>query len=233
MARKVRPSSSSHPQPAQAQAAKSGTAPDPREALLKAARSSRDKNLVNLLRKLQSGGTLSAGQLALIDEASNRLRQTPLPQNRPVRWSDSMAAAAAVSGQPLELFKKAKRLGAPGFKGSRVSAELVLKFVAENPEKFTTPAGCADLKDQKLNEEVRKLRLSNDQKEAKLVPRAAGAEAIRKTIGLVGPILEQKLQNELPTVMAGIDPSQGRVYGKRLTDEILLKFQDCERFWKI
>jgi hypothetical protein len=143
-----------------------------------------------------------------------------------------MAHAAGLSGHPVEIFKRAKELGSPGFKGSRVCPELVLKFVTENADQFTAPAG-ADLKQQKLAEEVRKLRLANDTKEGKYVLRSAVIESCRKTLPAMNALLEQKLCNELVSVMPGLSPDQARPYAKKLLDQILAEFESFRRFWEI
>lgn len=165
--------------------------------------------------------------------ASQTETRNPKPETRPAAWCDSMAHAAATSGQAIGLFKRAKQLGAPGFKGSRVCPELVLKFIAQHADQFTLSGPNLDLKDQKLNEEIRKLRLANDIKEGKFVSRAALAEAMARTLPRIGALLEQKLCNELPAEMAGLDVSAARVYGKKLNDQLLIEFEALKTLWDL
>lgn len=148
-----------------------------------------------------------------------------------MKWDDSIKAAAGRTGKPVELFRRAKALGSPGFENSRVCPDLVFKFIAENPEKFVVGGDAIPLKDQKLNEEIRKLKIKNDKDEGKMVARTEVAASVRQTLSAVGPILEAKLQNEWPMTVSRLDPPQCRKYGKELTDEILKQFEELERLW--
>ena len=89
----------------------------------------------------------------------------------------------------------------------------------------------ASLRDQKLIEEIRKYRIKNDRDEGKLVPREAVAESIRRCLGPVALKLEQKLVNEYPSAVAGLDVPQARIYGKRIVAEILKHYQELAKEW--
>lgn len=89
------------------------------------------------------------------------------------------------------------------------------------------------LKDEKLMEEIRKLRIGNDREEKKSVLRTAVAGAIRRCLGPAAAMLEQRLVNEYPTAVAGLDVPQARIYGKRLCDEVLSALQRLEAEWAI
>lgn len=139
-----------------------------------------------------------------------------------------MEQAAGALGVGIALLKRAKKAGCPAFKpGGRVDTKEFLKWMAENPEKVQ-PSG-ESLKEQKTQEEIRKLRIKNDKDEGKLVLKSDVAAAIRRALGGVAGICEAKLVNEWPTAVAGLDPAQARVYGRRLHDKIM---EECQQLSK-
>jgi len=83
-----------------------------------------------------------------------------------------------------------------------------------------------------LDEQIRKLQLANDAKQGALVPRAEVERAIIATATEVRAILRQRLENEYPGQVAGLDVPQARIYGKRLVDEVMVAIQGLDRFWK-
>lgn len=89
------------------------------------------------------------------------------------------------------------------------------------------------LRDTKLLEEIRKLRIANDEAEKVVVPKAKVADSIRRCMAPAAAALEQRLVNEYPTAVAGLDVPQARIYGKRLCDELLGFFQTMEKEWAL
>lgn len=126
-------------------------------------------------------------------------------------------------GVPESLLKNAKRMGCEAFRarGSIDEGSLV-EFISGH-EKELTSGGVA-LRDQKLAEEIRKLRIKNDRDVGKLVPLDFIEQGDAKILAAVDQILEQKLSNEYPSAVAGLDVPQARVYGKRLGDQIRMEF---------
>lgn len=94
--------------------------------------------------------------------------------------------------------------------------EDVEKAMAAKPDK--------GLREQKISEEIRKLRIRNDKDDGKLVPAEWVMEGDARILSRVDQILEQKLSNEYPSAVAGLDVPQARVYGKRLGDQIRAEF---------
>ena len=88
------------------------------------------------------------------------------------------------------------------------------------------------LKDEKLSEEIRKLRLKNDRDEGKLILVDSVKSCVSRVLARVDQILEQKLSNEYPAAVAGLDVPQSRIYGKRLGDQIRVEFQGLKEEWK-
>jgi signal recognition particle GTPase len=87
------------------------------------------------------------------------------------------------------------------------------------------------LKDDKLTEEIRKLRMANDEKDKKLILKSKVKESLRRCLTPAAAILEQRLVNEYPTGVAGLDVPQARIYGKRLCDELMVFLQSLETEW--
>lgn len=133
---------------------------------------------------------------------------------------DSMASAAAAMGISKDVLAQAKRKGAPGFRGSRVFGKEVLAWLADHKEELNPKNERAGVQLKILLEQHRKLKLANDQKESKVIP-VEWVETKWAAIGAkVMTVLRQKLENEYPSLVCGLDPAQARVYGKRLVDEI-------------
>jgi hypothetical protein len=87
------------------------------------------------------------------------------------------------------------------------------------------------LREAKLREEIRKLRTANDRTEQRMVARQKVQEAFSKTNRAVEASLRQRLENEYPTGVAGLEPAQARVYGKRLVDLCISDIRACARYW--
>lgn len=149
---------------------------------------------------------------------------------RKPRIVESLKAAAHALGVDPELVKRAKEMACPAFKpGNRIEIEELRKWIAEHSEELKTVA--LSLKDQKLNEEIRKLKIANDIKAKLSVLRenvkAANAECIER----IRTFLEAKLENEYPSAVVGMEVPQARVYGRRVNDQILAELQKLKDVW--
>lgn len=141
-----------------------------------------------------------------------------------------MGAAAAALKVSESLVKNAKRMGCDAFNASgRVDEKKLLAFIAEHEKELTT--GGVALRDQKLAEEVRKLKLRNDRDEGRLIQVESVNRTVAGVLARVDQILEQKLSNEYPSAVAGLDVPQARVYGKRLGDQLREEFQKLGAQW--
>src|SRR5690348_13587971 len=129
----------------------------------------------------------------------------------------SIKAAAAIlkdemrleSAQAMGLVKKAKDSGCLAFdQRGCVDMAVLKKWIVENKDSLVK--GDLSLKDQKLNEEIRKLRIANDLKEKELIRRSLVIDAHAKMAEQVRKLLEQKLENEYPGMVAGCDVAQAR-----------------------
>ena len=89
-----------------------------------------------------------------------------------------------------------------------------------------------DMKQAKLSEEHRKLKIANDHKERKLILVDSVKSCVSRVLARVDQILEQKLSNEYPAAVAGLDVAGARGFGKRLGDQIRVEFQGLKEEWK-
>lgn len=85
------------------------------------------------------------------------------------------------------------------------------------------------LRDEKMFEDIRKVRLYNDKAEGKLIPRVEIVSAIQRILGPVSSIVESKLVNEWPTLVSGMPPEKCREKGRELADAVMAKFQELAK----
>lgn len=75
------------------------------------------------------------------------------------------------------------------------------------------------------DEQHRALKRNNDTADGLLVTKASVVAEFRKVGEPIKLLLRQKLENEYPLAVAGLDVPQARIYGKRLEDDILTELQ--------
>lgn len=80
-----------------------------------------------------------------------------------------MRAASAALSLPMSALRRAKSQGCPAFRSNRVHVAELREWLTAHP---LPTADTGDLRDQKLAQEVRRLRMANDEKEVRLVARS-------------------------------------------------------------
>ena len=83
-----------------------------------------------------------------------------------------------------------------------------------------------NLKDEKLREEIRKLRIANDLKERELVYKRDVAGSIRKTLPEIPKILDQRLVQEAPT-------PEEKIRARKAIDEAVRVIEQMNNEWAI
>jgi hypothetical protein len=151
-----------------------------------------------------------------------------------IKTKDALAERLDISRPTLDKYLSLS--GAPKkIPGKGYDWEAVLKFVGEHAESDAVSAKSSeDIKSLKAKEialRCERMRFGIDREKKKFVPRVDVAASIRRCLGPMASILEQKLANEYPSAVAGLDVPQARVYGKRVCDEILKCFEEFEREW--
>jgi len=139
------------------------------------------------------------------------------------RLFDSMASASAAMGVSKDVLKAAKEKGCPAFKGSRVDEKSFRDWFKAHASELQSACQKSSLRDQKISEEIRKLKNANDRAEGKLQDAAKEGEWLGKIMGEARAVLEQKLVNEYPAMVQQLEAPAIRARGKQLFDEIMSK----------
>lgn len=88
------------------------------------------------------------------------------------------------------------------------------------------------LREEKLSQEIRKLRIANDKADRVLLPVATFHASLRRCLGPMRAYGEQKICNELPAAIVGLnDVNQGRLIAERFWDDLMKYFRDLEKEW--
>lgn len=92
--------------------------------------------------------------------------------------------------------------------------------------------GDKGLKDQKLEQEIRRLRLANDKQEGLSVSRKVVASLLQELSAGQLALLRQRMENEAPSQTADLkDPAAVRIINKRIVDEICEKMRALVKDW--
>jgi hypothetical protein len=143
---------------------------------------------------------------------------------------ESMRAAASALGVDYRLVQRAKRMACPAFlQGNRIDVDALEAWISANAERLKSEP--LDLRDQKIAEEIRKLKIANDERAGVLVRKDDVIAAISKFLLAGRRILKAKLENEYPSAVAGLDVPQAIIYGKRLHDAIADEFRKLHTIW--
>lgn len=130
----------------------------------------------------------------------------------------------------MDVLKRMKALGCDAFEpGNRVDWKKAKAWFAipENSERAKISGDNLSLKDQKLNEEVRKLRRSNDVAEGKLILASVFESEIRDMANAVQGVLNQ-MPGRFATELAGRTPSEIEIRSRIVVDEAIGKLSRGE-----
>ena len=137
------------------------------------------------------------------------------------RLFDSMSQAASAMELPTELLKRAKAGGCPAFRpGGRVDEVGLREWLAAHGDEITEGDTKLSLQIEKLREEVRKLRLVNDERDGVLVEKSKVIAAIQRA-GAAWHSARLRIEAQEPAKLVGINAvpeMAGQV--KRLMDEV-------------
>lgn len=153
------------------------------------------------------------------------------PDPKKTRTFDSLKAAAAGLKLPLRVLQSAKAAGCPAFRSNRVYESELLQWLADHPD--AVGAADNDPRSEKLQEEIRKLRIANDAKEGRLVERAWVAERIQRAAGELNS-LRAKWEAEKPMAFAATngDVTECRTILRGIMDEIVIGMQGLARHFE-
>jgi hypothetical protein len=148
------------------------------------------------------------------------------------RRFDSMDQASAAMKIPKETLQRIKAKGCPAFRGSRIYEQELRDYMDANAEQFKTSGDDTEsIKNRKAFEDWRKVKLANDKEEGKLIVRKLVSMRLHELSAGQLTLLRQRLENELPAQVAGLDPASARIIFKRVVDEICGKMQVLVKDW--
>ena len=128
----------------------------------------------------------------------------------------------------------AKRDGAPTPRDDgRHDIEAWKKFRDATKAATLDTPDMIELKRLIAAEDLRKKKAFNDETEGRVTDTEQLAREAGPTLSSFKDLLYQKIGQELPTAMAGVDVPTGRLIGNRVAGELLAKFQEAFRRWGV
>jgi hypothetical protein len=204
----------------------------------------RRKEIINILKKLESGRTLSR----LEDEKLKAYRAATAagaPAVDPDDGDDagpqpssyaSMKQAAAALKLPNWKLKWAKNHGCPAFRANRVYRVELIEWLAEHGQDAGDgpPVDGIDAKKEaEVAERVRKLKLANDEREGLLIRRAWVIERFARAAGEINA-LRGRSETEHAKAFAALagDVPACREQVRRLWDDIMTILQGAGKHFE-
>lgn len=136
---------------------------------------------------------------------------------------DSMTQCAGATGIPLPILRRAKRAGCDAFTaGSRVALGPLLHYLFGDAASHD---GVCNWSDELRKWQARRQEQAWQERAHELIERSRVITFFAALATRQKDILRQRLENELPARMAGVDPGSGRVIAKRVVDEICDEMQ--------
>jgi hypothetical protein len=149
------------------------------------------------------------------------------------KFASSMKHAAALLKVSAALVKLGKRRCPEAFDShNRVNLAVLRKWIGTNAGK-TAVTEIEKLELRKLRAQCEKIEQLNAVQQSKFIKTEDVIRMIQELANAQRTILRQKLENEYPPIVAGMDPAQVRVYSKRLVDEIFRLFQELKTVIKL
>jgi hypothetical protein len=88
------------------------------------------------------------------------------------------------------------------------------------------------IKEKLVFEQWRKFKLANDEREGLLISKASIIGSIQRLNPKVDALIEQKIVNEYPAAVAGLDVPAAREFGKRFADELRREWAAFREEWQ-
>ncbi len=138
-----------------------------------------------------------------------------------------MKAAASGMKLPLAAIQAAKAAGCPAFRSNRIYEAELREWIKANPKLVKKTAG--NLREIKLKEEIRKLKLANDLREGRLIERAWMAERLLVAVGRVDAYrLRSEAEHPLRFAAAAGDVAACREVIQEIWNEIMAAHHECQ-----
>lgn len=123
--------------------------------------------------------------------------------------------------------------GCQAFRSGRIYEKELLEYMAQTKEPDTKAEALTEweLKQEKLKEEVRRLKIDNDRNDKILVDSRSIIQSISEVGAKVRSILDRKLRVEYPKAVNGLTIPQTAKFGQVLADQIMAEFRSLEDEW--
>lgn len=143
--------------------------------------------------------------------------------------AENLSQAASLIGCDVALLRMAKAKGCDAFMaGNRIDTVRAKKWIAEHADELKTEGDKLSLRDQKLNEEIRKLKIANDTKEKLVILRADVARRDSMLAERFKSTLYSKLVDEAPADMTN-DVATNRALLRNIADRLLAEVATWQR----
>jgi len=128
--------------------------------------------------------------------------------------------------------RAAKRAGCPAFQWSRVRVDELAAWLAANPLPARDGESAMDAaRLAKVNEQVRRLKLANDETSGRLIDRAKVAAALAECCADWNAA-RVRFEAEAPAEMAGLEADACRVVVRRMMDQVGRVLAGCARHFE-
>ena len=149
---------------------------------------------------------------------------------RPLPTYNTMTECTNATGIPSTVLKEAKRAKCPAFsKSGRIILEKLLRWLFSRPEKEKEGTNWGNELRRWQSELIRQRA---EKQAGKMVDVDKIESAFQTCATQIKTILRSRLENEYPTFVAKLEPPEARVFGKRLSDEIIKEFGQLAKEWK-
>ena len=188
------------------------------------------KNVANIVKKAAAGKTLTAREQSLIASFQSPAAAAD-PTSPPAEWVSSYEALGSIFGPHRASFPRFRKQF-PDAPKPRANGDHHVpawrKFFEAHPElldKSETPAlDALRLKDEKIREQIRRIKFENEVREGQFLPRDKTLAQIKDLAELLKSKLRSALEDELPPLLQNQPAAIIRTHMKELVDRLCKEF---------
>lgn len=162
---------------------------------------------------------------------NQKTRTVRKPKDKLDQTFASMKQCSGITGINLDVLKAIKARGCPAFLPSgRIDGPKLRAWLSKHPQDTGTDEAPRNRKDRLIDEQIRRLQLANDRKAGELME----IVRVKQSIAFFNARLDSylsRLENEWPSLLAGLEPPAIRAYLRRGTDEIRAEISRCYGVW--
>jgi len=179
-----------------------------------------NKDLANLVKRVQHGGKLSRNERSMLQNLATASGENAGPTHVPNMVE--LAAVLGVSRQSLNQWKKRKDAPKPAANGLHEVAQW-REFMKRHDLK-----GSTTVVDEETALRARKLLAEVEERELKVAVRKGQYVSIEEVrlewtslVGKAAALLRNKFENELPPILSGLDATAIQEECRKAIDEVL------------